>query len=189
MGTNPISVALCVGNQAALLHRGRLVQSVDDLFDVSGSKKLNKHVIRRSDLTLQHSWFLCDCMLSSSHYRVWSGNSGKNISHFSHVIMGAMAPQITSLKIVYSTVYLGSDQRKHQSSASPAFMRGNHRRPMNSTHKWPVTWKMFTFDDVIMVSWLMMPSPKEPHALAWDPTNSHKKYLGSSAPSCKSTKT
>ena len=35
--------------------------------------------------------------------------------------MGVMASQITSLTIVYSTVYSGADQRKHQSSASLAF--------------------------------------------------------------------
>ena len=40
--------------------------------------------------------------------------------------------QITSLTIVYSTVYLGTDQRKHQSSASLAFVRGIHRWPVNS---------------------------------------------------------
>ena len=64
--------------------------------------------------------------------------------------MSAMASQITSLMIVYSTVYSGGDQRKHQSSASLAFVRGIHRWPMNSPHKWPVTRKMFPFDDVIM---------------------------------------
>ena len=37
--------------------------------------------------------------------------------------MGAMAAQITSLTIVYSTVYSGADQIKHQSSASLAFVR------------------------------------------------------------------
>ena len=41
--------------------------------------------------------------------------------------MGAMAYQITSLTSVYSTVYSGADQRKHQSSASLAFVRGIHR--------------------------------------------------------------
>ena len=41
--------------------------------------------------------------------------------------------------IVYSTVNSGADLRKHQSSASLAFV-----------HKWPVTRKMFPFDDVIM---------------------------------------
>ena len=51
--------------------------------------------------------------------------------------------QITSLTIVYSTVYSGADHRKHQSSASLAFVRGIHRWPVNSTHKRPVTRKMF----------------------------------------------
>ena len=64
--------------------------------------------------------------------------------------MGAMASQIISLTIVYWTVYSGADQRKHQSSASLAFVRGIHRGPVNSPHKWPVTRKMFTFDYVIM---------------------------------------
>ena len=64
--------------------------------------------------------------------------------------MGAIASQITSLTIVYSTVHSGADQRKLQSSASLAFVRGNHRWPVNSRHKWPVTQKMFSFGDVIM---------------------------------------
>ena len=45
---------------------------------------------------------------------------------------------------------LRADQRKHQSSASLAFVRGIHQGPVNSPHKWPVTRKMFPFDDVIM---------------------------------------
>ena len=65
--------------------------------------------------------------------------------------MSAMASQITSLAIVYSTVYAGAYQRKHKSSASLAFVRGNHRSPVNSPHKGPVTRKMFPFDDVIMI--------------------------------------
>ena len=48
--------------------------------------------------------------------------------------MGAMASQITSPAIVYSTVYSGADQRKHQSSVSLAFVRGFHRGPVNSPH-------------------------------------------------------
>ena len=73
-------------------------------------------------------------------------------SHFNDVIMGRIASQITSLAIVYSTVYSDADQRKHQSSASLAFVREIDRGPMNSPHKWPVTRKMFPFDDVIMNS-------------------------------------
>ena len=64
--------------------------------------------------------------------------------------MGAIAFQITSLAIVYSTVDSDADQRKHYSSASLAFVRGIHRGPVNSLHKWPVTRKMFPFDDDIM---------------------------------------
>ena len=70
--------------------------------------------------------------------------------HYCDVIMSPTASQITSLTTVYSTVYSDTDQRKHQSSASLAFVRGIHRRPGNSPHKWPVTQKMFPFDDVIM---------------------------------------
>ena len=61
-----------------------------------------------------------------------------------------MVSQITSLTTAYSAVYTGADQRKHQSSASLAFVRGIHRGPVNSPHKWPVTRKMFPFDAVIM---------------------------------------
>ena len=64
--------------------------------------------------------------------------------------MSTMACQITSLTIVYSTVYSSADQRKHQSSASLAFVRGTHRWPVNSPHKWPVTRKISPLDDVIM---------------------------------------
>ena len=59
--------------------------------------------------------------------------------------MGTIASQITSLMIVYSIVYSDADQRKHQSSASLAFVRGIHRGPVNSPHKWPVTRKMFPY--------------------------------------------
>ena len=64
---------------------------------------------------------------------------GENRLHYNGVIMGAMASQITSLKIVYSTICSGSNQRNHQSSASLAFVRGIHRWPVNSPHKGPVT--------------------------------------------------
>ena len=71
-----------------------------------------------------------------------SGLMSVEKNYYSDVIMGAVASQITSLTIVYSTVYSGADQRKQQSSAKLAFV--------NSPHKWPVTRKMVPFDDVIM---------------------------------------
>ena len=75
------------------------------------------------------------------HCNDWHDTTA-NSYHYDDVIMGAMAYQITSLMIVYSTVYSDTDQRKHQSSSS--------RGPVNSPHKWPVTRKMPPFDDVIM---------------------------------------
>ena len=77
-------------------------------------------------------------------------NHNETKQHYNNVIMGTIASQITSFTIVYSIVYLDADQRKHQSSASLAFVRGIHRGPVNSPHKWPVTRKKFPVDDVIM---------------------------------------
>ena len=65
--------------------------------------------------------------------------------------MGAVASQINNLTIVYSAVYSGEDQWKHQSPASLAFVREIHQSPVNSPHKWPVTRETFPFDDVIML--------------------------------------
>ena len=73
-------------------------------------------------------------------------NSGNN---YNDVIMRLMASEITSLTIVYSTVYWGPDQRKHQNSPSLAFVRGIYRWPVNSLRKRPVSRKMFPIDDVI----------------------------------------
>ena len=79
------------------------------------------------------------------------------LPHYSYIIMSAMPSLITSLSIVYSSVRSGADQRKYQSPASLAFGRGIHRGPVNSPHKWPVTRKMFSFDDVIMAYFISSP--------------------------------
>ena len=73
-----------------------------------------------------------------------------DICHYDDVIMTMLASQITSLPVVCSIVYSDINQRKHQSSASLAFVREIHRGPVNFPNKWPVTRKMFPFDDVIM---------------------------------------
>ena len=64
--------------------------------------------------------------------------------------MSTMASQSTGISIVYSSVCSGIDQRKHQSSASLAFVREIHWWPVKSLHKGPVMWKTFPVDDVIM---------------------------------------
>ena len=75
------------------------------------------------------------------------------VPHYNGVTMSAMASQITSFTIVNSTVYSGTDQRKHQRSASLAFVRRILWSPMNHPHKGPVTRKIFPFDDVIIWFW------------------------------------
>ena len=105
----------------------------------------------------------CQChpwtKTSENSIKIWKLSFTKGVGnvvckmrvHYNDVIMGMIASQITSLTIVYSTVYPDADQRKHQSSASLDFVRGIHRW-IPRTHKWPVTRKMFPFDDVIMSS-------------------------------------
>ena len=115
------------------------------------------HVVRHR-YYLQGSCFVLfsyDLVFSQFTHSLWgyfTGTGGCPIvsEHYSDVIMSAMASEIASLTIVYSTVYSGSDQRKHQSFASLAFVRKIHRWPVNSPHKGPVTQKMFPCDDVIM---------------------------------------
>ena len=63
-----------------------------------------------------------------------------------------------------STVGSGADQRKHQSSASLAFVRVIHRWPVVSPHKGSVTRKMFPFDDVIMIVAVQMRSCSTHHS-------------------------
>ena len=92
-------------------------------------------------------------VLPIAKFHVLQSHSSE-VTQYNDVIMNTMASQITSLTIVYSTVYSGADQRKHQSFASLAFVRGIPRGPVNSPHKGPVTRKMFPFDDVVMTIWI-----------------------------------
>ena len=79
-------------------------------------------------------------------------------SHYNDVIMSVMASQMTSLMIVYSTIYSNADQRKHQSSAPLTFVRGIHWWLVNFPHKGPVTQKMFPFDDIMGIHQSLMHS-------------------------------
>ena len=76
--------------------------------------------------------------------------------HYSDVIMGAMASQITSFTIVYSIVYSGADQRNIKASRHWPLcgqFTGDRRNP---PHEWPVTRKMFPLDDVIMDAFMLL---------------------------------
>ena len=83
-------------------------------------------------------------------------------THYSDVITSVMASQVTSVSIVYSVCCCsGTDQRKHQSSASLASVWGIHQWPVHSPHKGPVTRKMFPFDVIIINEkhWLIINLP------------------------------
>ena len=102
--------------------------------------------------SIGHKWLVMRTALSrygGSWEQCFVTGGVKGSQHYSDVIMGAMASQITCVSIVCSS---GGDQRKHQSIASLAFVRGIHRWLVVSPHKGPVTRKMFPFDDVIMKS-------------------------------------
>ena len=80
----------------------------------------------------------------------WRHAYQTRVRHYNDTTMSTMASQITRFLIAYSTVFSCGGQRKHQSSASLAFVRGNHRWQVNSPQKGPVTRKMVPFDDIIM---------------------------------------
>ena len=63
--------------------------------------------------------------------------------------MGEMTSQITSLTIVYSTIYSGADQRKNIKVPRHWPLCGEFTSD-RWIHKGPETQKMFPFDDVIM---------------------------------------
>ena len=102
---------------------------------------------------IQNSFYIAH---ESIYVHIWTDithTALRYISHYNNVIMSAMASQITSLTIVYSSVYSGADQRKHQRSVSLAFVRGIHCWPMNSPRKEPVTRKSF---HLLTSSWISL---------------------------------
>ena len=105
---------------------------------------LNSHLTKSRPFIMHNTHFNCPIVLVILHRTL--------PCHYNDLIMGTKAPQITSLMIVYSTVYSDADQRKHQSSALLAFGWRIHRWPVNSPHKWPVTRKMFPIHDTIMIA-------------------------------------
>ena len=76
------------------------------------------HVLHLCGSKFQFNWYEDEKLINDG--RGWE----EWITHYDDVMMSAMASQITSLTIAYSGVYSGADQRKHQSSASLAFVRG-----------------------------------------------------------------
>ena len=93
---------------------------------------------------------VCSRSSRTDRWRFWNCEWSHWPEPSARCVRPAIASQITSVSTVYSTVCSGADQRKHQSLAPLAFVRGIHRWPADSPHKGPVTRKMFPFDDVII---------------------------------------
>ena len=70
--------------------------------------------------------------------------------YYNDIIMSVIASQIMDVSMVCSRVCSGTNQRKHQSSMSLAFVRGIHQWLVNSPHKGLIMRKMIPFDDIIM---------------------------------------
>ena len=100
-----------------------------------------------------HRWCIVFLQLTDSMVGGISGD------HYDDVIMTTIASQITSLTVVYSTVYSDADQSKHQKVRVTGLCVGNSPGPVNSPHKGPVTRKMFPFDNVIMIARLRVQKP------------------------------
>ena len=64
--------------------------------------------------------------------------------------MSALASQITSLTIVYSTVYAGTFGKKTSKLRATGLYEGNSPVTGDFPAQKPVTRKMFPFDNVIM---------------------------------------
>ena len=69
----------------------------------------------------------CDEISNIYNKRMFIITSSSSACYYTDVIMGTTASEITSLTVVYSTVYSDADQRKHQSPTSLAFVWGTHR--------------------------------------------------------------
>ena len=114
------------------------------------------HHNKIQNIFLVHQYEFVNGKINQSVDTILGFAGSTSLTQNNDVIMGTMAYHITSLTIAYSTVYSGADQIKHQSSTSLAFVWGIHRGPMNSPHKWPVARKVFPFDDVIVIIFLVV---------------------------------
>ena len=97
------------------------------MIPVHGDMSSQDVVLYYPNMTLHCMIFIRSILHASK--RMWNEQISNTFwtAHYIDVIMSTMAYQITSITVVYSTVCSDADQRKHQSSASLAFVWGIHR--------------------------------------------------------------
>ena len=143
------SILLWIANQAYLWFRSLPILCLSRKHEYKAAHDYNVHLpCVTNSLPKWHN--ILHITMHRKYHLFWYATNHHN--HYSDVIMSTMTSQISSLTIVYLSFYSNTDQRKHQSSASLAFVWGIHRSPVNSPHKWPVTRKMFPFNDVIITN-------------------------------------
>ena len=114
--------------------------------------RLTKTSIMRSFLCMGYYRYftLSEYVIDERQQAITTPFSTVGRYRYNDVIMSAMASQITSISIACSSVCSGSDQRKHRSSTSLAFVMRIHRWPVYSPHKAPATQTLFPVDYVVM---------------------------------------
>ena len=129
METFSALLAICEGNSPVpgeFPTQRQVTRSFDVFFDLYPNKRLSKQ--------WWGWWFE---MTSCPLWRHCNAFPWCDLEmHNSDVIMSATASQITSLTIAYWTVCSGADQKKHQSSASLAFVEGIHRWRWKKVPMW-----------------------------------------------------
>ena len=118
------SIGTLSSNESQQLHNASLINWSIDLL-------IGKYIYQLAKLSTILRFLNCESLMMSSNGSIW-------------VLWRLKSPASRLFTQPFA------DQRKHQSSASLAFVWGIHRGPVNSPHKWPVTRKMFPFDGVIM---------------------------------------
>ena len=121
-----------------------------DIYDRLYHKKEHRYSIctAYSYLSVLHFYFASFVEKGPCHCREFRWRQNTEIKHYIDVIMRAMTSQIIGLTIIYSVEYSGST--KTSKLRVTGLCAGNSPVTGISPHKWPVTRKLFSFDDVIM---------------------------------------
>ena len=164
METFSALLALCEGN-SPVTGEFSSQRPVTRSFDVSISRRHIEHIIYEKSVPIKclnfHSVSFAPVSMSRHSVKVDVGFTrsptmpAKIYRRIVWFITTWDAAQVRIYKSPASRLFTqrfisGADQRKHQRCASLAFVWGIHRWPVNSPHKWPVTRKMFPWDDVLM---------------------------------------
>ena len=95
-----------------------------------------------------------DWCIINALYNIANGQynmeTGQRCTHYTDVIMGAIASQITCLTIVYLTVYSDADQRKQLRVSGLCVGTGEFPAPMaNNAEKFSIWWRHHVYTSML----------------------------------------